>query len=290
MRSPLRLLGIAGVAVAIGAAAAAAEDVDRVQVGVPGRNTTRAFSAALFLTITTLPEFRRTGFDGDSGGWEGPICEVASNPRLNGPITLTWDAVFHDDVRSAEQAARAALTFDWTTIESGPFPIRHLVGGREVGTIPGIYVLTDSRGQTGYHESGIGFELGRGVFAGIAFWSRGNALECTVRGIPVATWHRGTARAALGQVRVEGNLPPARVTARSRAGRVTGSVTDGYGHPDAGVMVRLERRAGRRWRAVRSGRTAAAGSYSLRTRGSGTYRVVATLAGASARSGAVRGR
>lgn len=288
MRGLRSSLGIATLAVALGGALALAQDVDRVQVG--GSNATRGFSRALFLTVTTLPEFHRTGFDGNSGGWEGPVCDFAPNPRLSGPISLTWSVGFDDDVRSAEQAAREVLTFEWTTIESGAVPVTHLVGGREAGTIPGVYLLTDARSQTGYHESGLGFSLGRGVYAAAAFWSRGNALECTVRGMPVAAWHRQTARAAIGQVRVEGNLPPARVTARARAALVTGSVSDSFGHPNIGVAVRLEKRVGRRWRTVRSGRTVATGTYSLRTRGGGTYRVVATLAGLSARSAAVRGR
>jgi hypothetical protein len=288
MRGLLRLIAAATLVVAIGSAAALAQDVDRVVVG--GSNTTRAFSRALFVTVTTLPDFRRTGFDGNSGGWEGPVCDFSPNPRLSGPISLTWSVGFDDDVRSAEQAAREQLTFEWTTIESEPIAIPHLVGGREVGTIPGFFLLTDSRGQTGYHESALGFPLGRGVYAAAEFWSRGNALECTVRGGAVASWHRDTARAALRQVRLEGNLPPSRVTARARARSVSGSVADGFGHPSAGVAVRLEHRTGTRWRSVRSGRTTAGGAYSLRARRAGLHRVVASLAGASARSAAVRVR
>lgn len=288
MRGPLRLIGITTLVVAIGGAVAAAQDVDRVSVG--GSNTTRGFSPALFVTVTTLPDFHRTGFDGNSGGWEGPVCDFASNPGLSGPISLTWGVAFDDDVSSAEAAARENLTFEWTTIESGPVAVPHLVGGREVGTIPGVFVLTDARSQTGYHESGLGFPLGRGVYAAAAFWSRGNALECTVRGIPVATWHRDTARNAVRQVRLEGNLPPARVTARIAAGRVRGSVTDSVGHPDVGVAVRLEQRTGTRWRTVRSGRTSVGGVYSLRARRPGLHRVVATVAAVSARSAAIRVR
>ena len=287
MRGVYRLPAIAAVVAVVGVGVALAQEVDRVQVG--GSNTTRGFSTALFVMVTTLPDFRRTGFDGNSGGWEGPVCDFAPNPRLSGPISVSW-AVGFVKTPTAEQAGREALTFEWTTIESGPLEVPHFVGGRQVGTLPGFFVLTDSRGQTGYHESGLGIPLGRGVYGSVGFWSRGNALECTVRGMPVASWHRDTARSALRQVRIEGNLPPARVSARARAGRVSGSVSDSFGHPGAAVTVRLEKRSGRRWRTVRSGRTAGTGTYSLRTRGRGTYRVVATLAGTSARSAAVRSR
>ena len=81
MRSRLSLIAIAAVAAAIGGAVASAQDVDRVQVG--GSNTTRGFSRALVVTVTTLPEFHRTSFDGNSGGWEGPVCDFAPNPRLS---------------------------------------------------------------------------------------------------------------------------------------------------------------------------------------------------------------
>jgi hypothetical protein len=288
MRGLLRLIGVAAILATLGAAVASAQEVDRVPVG--GSNTTRGFSRALFVTVTTLPEFRRTGFDGNSGGWEGPVCDFAPNPGLSGPISLTWSVGFKDEVSSAEAAARSQLTFEWTTIDSGPVAIRHLVGGREVGTIPGFYVVTDARSQTGYHESALGFSLGRGVYAAVAFWSRGNALECTVQGMPVASWHRQTARSALQQVRLEGNLPPSRVTARARGRAITGSVADSFGHRSAGVAVRLERRTGTRWSSVRSGRTTSIGSYSLRARGPGLHRVAATFAGVSARSAALRVR
>ena len=288
MRDLLRLIALTTLVAAFFVAAASAQETDRVRVG--GSNTTRGFSPGLFVTVTTLPDFRRTGFDGNSGGWEGPVCDFAPNPGLSGPITLTWAVGFDDDVASPEAAAREQLTFDWTTIESGAVAVPHLVGGREVGTIPAFFLLTDARSQTGYHESGLGSSLGRGVYAAVAFWSRGNALECTVRSSPVAAWHRETARAALRQVRLEGNLPPARVVARVRGRTVAGSVADSLGHPGIGVAVQLEKRVGRRWRAVRSGRTGAGGAYALRTAGAGTYRVVATLAGVSARSRAVRSR
>jgi hypothetical protein len=286
MRGLLRLIAVTTLVAVLGAAVASAQEVDRVQVGLPGRNTTRGFSPALFLTVTTLADFRRVS----QGHWEGPVCDFAANPALSGPISLTWSVGFDDAARSAEEAARARLTFEWTTVESGPIAVPHLVGGAQVGTIPGFFVLTDARSQVGYHESGLGFPLGRGVYAAVEFWSRGNGLECTVQGMPVASWHRQTARSALQQVRLEGNLPPARVSARARAGRVTGSVTDSFGHPDVSVAVSLEKRVGGRWRTARTGRTAAGGAYSLRTQGRGSYRTVATLAGVSARSAALRVR
>ena len=260
---------------------------DKVRIG--GSNTTRLFSAASFVAVTSPAELdTRTGFDGDSGGWQGPQCDVASSPTLSGPVSMTWDVGFYDDVAGPEQAARKVLTFDWTVVEQGSLAVRHVVAGRPVGTIPGFFVVTDARSQTGYHESGLGIRIGRGVHAAAEFWSRGNALPCTVRSsagpVPVETWHRSKTREAVGLVQVEGNLPPARVIARAVGTRVSGRVADSFGHPDAAAAVRLERRSGRRWRAVASARTRADGTYAIRSRARGTLRVVATVARASAAS------
>jgi hypothetical protein len=114
-------------------------------------------------------------------------------------------------------------------------------------------------------------------------------LPCSVHGEPAANWHRQQARQAVGTVALRGNLRPFRVRASARRGRIAGTVTDAFGHPDASIAVRLEKRSGRRWRRVRSGRTTAAGRYSLRASGKGTYRVIAMLAGSSARSAPIRG-
>jgi hypothetical protein len=162
------------------------------------------------------------------------------------------------------------------------------VAHRRVGSVPGFFAVTDGGIQAGYHESGVGFPLGHGVSATVRFWSHGNVLPCSVDAEPVAVWHRQQARQAIRNVALVGNLPPVRVRARSRGRRIVGTVVDRFGHPDAGIGVRFERRAGRRWRRVRSGRTTNPGRYSLRARGGGTYRVVATLAGSSARSSTVR--
>ncbi|MDQ5820976.1 MAG: hypothetical protein M3540_06010 [Actinomycetota bacterium] len=70
MRSTCRFLGVATLIAVIGAGVALAQETDGVAVG--GSNTTRAFSPALVVNVAPLPEFRRTGFDGNSGSWEGP--------------------------------------------------------------------------------------------------------------------------------------------------------------------------------------------------------------------------
>jgi hypothetical protein len=282
------LLALAG-ALALGAGVAAAEETDRVQVGVPGINSTRGFSPALFVTLTAPLEYQRA----DEGRWNGPRCEVPGRPDLSGDLFITWRVGF-DDIRStAAEAARAHMTFEWAVVGEGSVAVSHVVAGRTVGTLPGYFLLTDSRSEQGWHEGSIAFSLGknargRGVYATARFWGRGIPFRCTVVGTPVSQWQRTGVTSALQSVQLEGNLPPARVTVRARSGRVLGEVTDSFGHFLAGVGVKLERREGRRWRAVRSGVTDRDARYTLRAPGKGTYRVTASLAGVRARSNPVR--
>ncbi|MGH2920984.1 MAG: hypothetical protein ACRDKU_02825 [Gaiellaceae bacterium] len=275
-----RLFALA-LAVLVVVPVALAQEEDRVRLTPPG------FSSTTVVTVPVLAEFRRTGFDGDSGSWEGPTCE---RPPFSAPIALTWGVGFSQR-RSAQDAATAARTFRWTVVESGAIEVRHLVGSRDVGAIPGTFVVTDSQSPQGWHEAGLGFPIGRGFYAGAGAWSRGNGFACIVRSaqgpVSSATWHRQTSGRALQGIRLEGSLPPARVTARGLAQRVAGTVRDSFGHPVAAASVTLQRRVSRAWRRVAASRTTARGSYAIRTRRRGRYRAVATLAGSSARSGVV---
>ena len=278
-----RLVALALAALVVVPVALAQAEQDRVRL------TPRGFSSATVVTVPVLPEFRRTGFDGDSGGWEGPTCERP--PFGSGTVALTWGVGFAAH-RSAAEAAGAALTFRWAVVEISAVPVRHVVGGRDVGAISGVLYVTDSRSPQGWHEAGLGFPIGRGYYAVAEAWSRGNTFACIVRSaqgpVSSATWHRDTSGRALGRMRLEGSLPPARVGARGSAARVAGTVRDSFGHPVAAATVALHRRGGRRWRRVASGRTTSRGSYAIRAVRRGQYRVVATLAGSSARSRVVR--
>lgn len=251
------------------------------------RLTPRGFSSATVVTVPVLAEFRRTGFDGNSGSWEGPFCD---HPTLATRVSVTWNVEFSKR-RSAAEAATAALTFRWTAVEIESVSVPHLVGGRTVGTILGVAYVTDSQSPQGWHEAGLGFPIGRGEYAGASAWSRGNTFACIVRSaegsVPSSAWHRQTSSRALRGIRLVGSLPPAQVTARGSALRVTGTVRDSFGHPVAAANVALQRRVGRSWRRVSSGRTNARGSYALRARSRGRHRTVATLAGSSAASRAV---
>lgn len=274
-----RLAALLVVALAaIVAAAALAADTDRVRL-----------LRGLTVEVTTLPEYVTTGFDGDAGGWRGPRCETYGPPALGRALTVTW-GVRQSSVGSAARALDGALAFDWPVVDRGTVQLRHVAAGRDVGAIPAAFVVTDSRAETGYHESAVAFPLARGRFAAARFWSAGNLLPCEVRGEAVNAYHRRIARAATGQLQVDGSLPPARVLARAAGRRVAGSARDVVGHPVSGVVVVLQRRTGRGWRKVASARTRPTGAYVVGAARPGLYRTIATLERISARSAPVRVR
>jgi hypothetical protein len=274
----MRRIVLVLAALSLAAPVAFAADTDRV-VLAPG----------LSATITTLPQYTRTGFDGDSGGWRGPTCVPRGRLDLAGPLSLTWGMGVYRATSAVDAGARAR-TFDWKTIEATTVRLPHVVGGRTIGTIPAALVVTDSESPTGYHEATVTFQLVGKRFVAARAWSQGNSLACVVDGDgDVESWHRRTARAALTGIRVEGNLPPTRVTARRFGRRVRGSVTDVNGHPLVAAPVLLERRVGNRWRVVSRGKTSATGAYSFGLRAAGLYRVATRSGGATARSRAFRG-
>ena len=266
-------------ALTFAAPVALAADTDRVTLG-PG----------LQATITTLPQYTRSGFDGDSGAWRGPNCVPRGRLDLAAPLSLTWGIGVYR-ATSAVDAAKQARTFEWKVISTSTAPLPHVVGGRTVGTIPATLVLTDSDSETGYHEAGLAFPIARGRFVGAAAWSRGNTFACIVdgSGTPVEQWHRRIARESLAGIQVAGNLPPARVSARRSGRSVRGTAADMYRHPLVAAAVVLERRSGTRWLVVSRARTSVTGAYVLRLRGRGPFRVTASAAGATARSRSLSG-
>jgi hypothetical protein len=266
---------VAAVIVLIAVPAAAAAGVaDRVQVGQPGRNTTRAFSPSTHVLVQAPGRYVATAFDGDSGSWRGPLCVVGSNRSLSKDATVAWAVTFSNRFRSADEAAAAARTFDDLPVASRlELEVPHVVRGRTVGTIRAVAVVGASRSEHGWHELGLGLPLTRGVFAGVRFWSTGPSFRCAVDDVPSEVWHRETVHAAANSLVVDGNLPVARITAAGAKGLVRGRVVDGFGHAVVGVPVVVERKDGRRWR--RAGRAI--------TDGTGAYR-------AKAASGLVRAR
>jgi hypothetical protein len=276
------LLAVAGVTL-LAVPLAFAAVVDRVQVGVSGRNATRGFSAALYVDVTAPAAYGTRGccYDGDSGEWRGPRYTASGKPDFGGDSTIDWGVGFDRKNASAEAAARASLTFKtWADTASGPIAVPHVVAGRDVGTIPAFYVIVVSP-QGAAREAAMGVPLTKGLYATPGFGllkplsdSIPPYGQYQVNGMLVSAWNEQQAQLAVHAVRVDGSLPPARVSARRSGGKILGAVKDGYGHPVAGARVRCGQAASR---------TRGPGTYALSARGK-SCRVVATLGGFSASS------
>jgi hypothetical protein len=266
----------AGLVLLAALPAAASADTDRVQVHVPGATVTRGFSPRLYVTVATAPGYARQSFDGDAGDWIGPEYAAAAH------ASISWGVGFNDAATSLDQAARDATVQGYPEVAAGTVAVTHRIAGRVVGEIPGAFVVNQLPPDVSARAEGaLAFRLGRGVTALAGYFAGAPFVpEQHVGSTPAADWNRGAVTAAIHGVALEGNLPPARVRVRRAAGGqiVTGRATDGFGDPVAGAPTRLERRTHHAWRTRRRGRTHADGSFALRARRSGRYRVVVSVA------------
>jgi hypothetical protein len=272
---------------------ATASVLDRVQVGGVSPATTK-FSPALSIALPSpAPYATRCCNAVVSGVWFGPTWVATGNPARSGPSSIEWSASFGAGT-SLETSARGVLWQGWPQVSAGPVSVPHVVSGRRVGTVPGFAVTAAEPAPGARHQAALALSLGRGVHARVLFDvvapfsdSAGAHGEFVVAAMRPSAWNRTQAAAALAGVFLEASLPPARVTARVAGRRITGAVRDSFGHPVAEVAVRLERKTARGWKRVRSGTSSLRGTFALRASAKGRYRVVATLATASARSGVV---
>lgn len=259
--------------------AASAATADRVQVGKPGQNRTEGHPLALYVGVAVLPDYRAVGrFDGDSRNWEGPEYRAAS--LKSDKATIAWQVTFDDTGSVAAMAKKALGSANWPVAERPRARIPHLVGKRNVGSIPAVALLTKAPGENiAQYESVVAFPLCRGVLAAAKFslatpssvYAGGGPSDpVLVKGnVPAAQWNHDRALEALRQVTLEGYLPFGRLTARAQGRTVRGTVRDCRGHPMAGIQLRLLRGSA----TVARARAAADGSYRLTAPGAGTYTV-----------------
>ena len=215
----------------------------------------------------------------------------SGNASISAASTLDWGAVFTRGNPTAEAAARANLVHDWPVSATAAVTVPHVVGGRRVGTISAFELLTkEPVTNSARFEGARAIPLCRGAYAvarvsaltpstdGDSF---GNVY--TVEGRLAGDWNREQVLATLAALTLEGNLPPRRVTARASGRRVVGTARDCRGDALAGARVRLIPRGP-------SSTTTANGSFTLRARKRGVYRVAVTVGGSTATSARVRVR
>jgi hypothetical protein len=292
----LRILGAVSACLAIVVPSALAAVIDRVQVGVPGNAATRGFSPALAVTLTVPPGLARACcYDGVSGAWAGPRYEATGNPSRGDTSRVVWYVDFDRGKSSMRTLARRAAWRDGDELQARNVSVPHVVASHRVGSLSGFELIEAEPAPSARQLAVVVVSLGRGLRAVITFDlsspfsdSAGTEGDFVIAGMRPSQWNLIQAKAAVRRVGIEGTLPPARVGIRASGRLLAGKVTDQFGHPTSESPVKLQQRTGGSWQVVGKGTTLTTGRYALTATGRGQFRVVATLAGSSARSRVVR--
>ena len=288
MRHRLILASVLAVSVP-SAPAAAAPVVDSVQVGVP-KTATRSFSPQLGVFLKSPGDYERgCCYDSRQGQWAGPAWRSSSGASDRSHIE--WQVTNTRTGKSIAALARDGGRSAYPQVAAGAVKVPHIVGGRRVGTLRGFQALDGAPAPEAAAQQTLAIDLGHRVKSLVMFEASDPAVDAdpglgtfTVGGVPASAFNRRQAQSAMRNVTVVGNLPPRRVTARARGRRLTGKVLDGYSHPVAEIKVSLMRGSRRVARTATSGK----GAFTLTAPKGGTYRVLATLSGAKARSSSLR--
>ena len=285
---PMRWKRAAALA-ATGALATASVGFAQVQnrYQVASDPNAKGYARSLQIVITSPPDYvlDYAGRLGNDAQWKGPRYQATLRASLGGESGLGWSAGIYR-TPSNRQTIIDNLVQDWTPVAEGTVQIERTVGGRNVGTLMGTWVLTQGSVMAGQarFELGLVFPLcGRTAYLGIsaltpasdsAGGSMGFGEYRMTNGTLPSAWNRQQVLLTAQEVSVEGSLPAGRVSARATRRRVAGVATDCNSHPVAAVAVRLERQSGRRWVRATAGKTTATGTFSLSVRAAGTYRAV----------------
>lgn len=288
----IRLIPCLALAVAavLPPVASAAPVVDQVQVAVPGQSATRGFSSNLGVILVSPDQYERgCCYDSRQGQWKGPEWHASSG--FAAPSHIDWSVSSVRTGRSTKALAAAGGRHGYPTVSQGALELRHVVDGRTVGKLKAYQVMDAAPSPSAETEETLVVDLGRRVKSIVTIEASDPSVDSdpglgtfTVNGMAASAWNRRQALATARNAYLEGNLPPRRVKANAKGGRVTGKVLDGFGHPVADVPLALLRGA----KKVAKGTSSPRGTFSLKAPAGGTYRVLASLAGAKARSGKLR--
>jgi hypothetical protein len=273
--------------------AAGAQSVERIRISDPARQQ-HGLPTGLLVELESPNEYSRQSVAGNSGRWAGPRWEEAGHPENAGAASLDWSVSFDESQGDAEQLSQASVRHrDWVRDQRGGLSVPHVVGNRNVGTILGYYVMVSPAAASDARFEGVlAFPLDTNLHALLHFEALEPAADSFIVKGTVAgkAWNRGQLLLALSGVRLQGNLPPKIVAARSveRGRFVRGKVVDRFLDAVVGARASLERRSGGGWTRIASGKTDPRGFYSLRATRRGTYRVTVRMAGFTATSREVR--
>ena len=271
------------------AGTATAGTVERIRVASAGTPETQAFPADVHVVLISPRDYAAR----EPGTWVGPPFWPAAQPEQRGIATIEWSVAFRDRTVDAARAAAGAASNGWKEDQKNDISVPLVVGGRRVGALPGYFVLTAERAR---YEAALAVPLGTVVHAIVRLLLKNPSVDSSpwgdylVQGSFLAsTWNRGQALIALAGVQVEGALPPKTVSIRAERARriVRGRVVDPFVNPLVGVKVVLERAVNGGWAAVRTVRTSGSGTYRVAAPARGRYRSAVTLGGVTVRSAVV---
>jgi hypothetical protein len=276
MRGRAFLLAFAAAVSLLYGETASAVAVERIPLSGSGRSETAGFPPGVFLTLVSPPQYVAES----PGRWIGPAYSASGNPGLQGRALIEWAVSFRDRSVEPDSAAAASTPRGWREQERAGIAVPHFSGRNVVGTLPSYFVLKQSDAM---YEGALAVPISSTAIAIVKFSLKApptNSVEGSgdylVQGsFGASTWNRGQAFLALSGVRLEGTLPPSKVSIEPvrRKLSVRGTVVDAFEHAIVGARVVLERRSGRAWRAAGSARTDAQGNYVVRTGIAGRYRV-----------------
>lgn len=278
------------VAVLLAAQLAGAQVVERVRIADPAR-AAHGLPPGLVVELASPTDYNRAAVGATDGKWVGPPY-VARDRTMSGISAIDWTVTFDERQGDADAVASANVQRPWGRDQRGGLSVPHVVGNRLLGTIPGYYYLMTPGEPDARFEAVLAFPLEANLHAVVRLTLLEPASDSFVvkEIVSGSTWNRGQALLALAGVRLQGNLPPKIVSAKSaeRGRKVRGKVVDRFLDPVAGAPVALERSTGGGWARVARGRTSLTGFYTLRPGRPGTYRVTVTMGGFKAESRPLR--
>ena len=149
-----RFVLLAGLVASVAVPLALAATIDRVVVGVPGRNDTRGFSSKLYVEVMVEPDYQKVDFDGDSGNWLGPPYHATAHPNLGGRAKASWSAYFDKGI-SVQQAMEKHFTQGWERMQEFRIEVPHVVNDTRVAVITGQWRLTKGPGEHNTQFEGV---------------------------------------------------------------------------------------------------------------------------------------